>query len=120
MYFLHGPLDVWKQLGEFKSTGDHVAEEIVTVLGLDGVQNGDCVPDTTQDKENQNVYWNDSSPRGNCIAVCKYVVIKTSVLSWIGESDQFVSAKSGLQNDWFNVRMFALTGETIKLTEFSR
>ena len=29
-------------------------------------------------------------------------------------SDQFVSAKSGLQNDWFDV------SETIKLTEFSR
>ena len=49
MYFLYGPLDVWKQLGEFKSTDDHVAEEIVIVLVLDGVQNGDCVPDTTKD-----------------------------------------------------------------------
>ena len=49
MYFLYGPLNVWKQLGEFKSTDGHVAEEIVLVLVLYRVQNGDCVPDTTQD-----------------------------------------------------------------------
>ena len=33
----------------FKSTNGHVAEEIVIVLVLDGVQNGDCFPDTRQD-----------------------------------------------------------------------
>ena len=49
MYFLYGPLDVWKQLGEFKSTDGHVVEEIVIVLVLYGVRNGDCVPGTTQD-----------------------------------------------------------------------
>ena len=49
MYFYMVHFDVWKQLGEFKSTDGHVAEEIVIVLVLYGVQNGDCVPGTTQD-----------------------------------------------------------------------
>ena len=54
------------------------------VLVLDGVQNGDCILDTTQDI-------------------------------------QFKKTKmSELQNDLFDAKMFALTSETIKLTEFSR
>ena len=52
-------------------------------------------------KGNQNVYWKDLSPRGNCKAVCKYVVIKYVIMN----RGKFVSAKSGLQNDWFDVRM---------------
>ena len=49
------------------------------------------------------------------------IALSQSVLSWVGESDQFRSAKSlgllAMQNGWFDVRMFVLTSETMKLTE---
>ena len=49
-------------------------------------------------------------------------MLSQSVLSWMGESDQFGSAKFwatgilAMENDWFDVTMFVRTSETIKLT----
>ena len=121
MCFLYGPLDVWKQLGEFKSTDGHAADKIVIVLVLYGVQNEDCVPDTTQDiqfkyQRKQKCLLKGLAPRGNCIAVCKYVVIKCAIMN---RGKWSVCICQVWATEWL-VWCKDVTSETIKLTEFSR
>ena len=73
-------------------------------LVLDGVRDGDCVPITTQDiqlkyQRKPKLLLKGLVSKGKlCNSVL--IMLSQSVISWIGESDQFGSAKSGGQAYW--------------------